>query len=191
MRSVVVSTSSPVASVGLYEGTVLVSAREERAEWAASRASLHALEEVLEEAGWAPRDVGCWIADIGPGSFTGVRVGVMLVKAIAFALGKPVSGLSAFDLIGPTAAAIPVRRGQYLLRELPGEEPRLVGEDDPRLAAASGYGERFEEPVYPSAARAGQVLAKAVTMRPEELAPAYILEPSISKPKVPYPERRT
>lgn len=186
-----ISTSSPIASVGLYEGPFLVSAREERAEWAASRASLRALEELLGEARWAPRDVGCWVADIGPGSFTGVRVGVMLTKAISFALGTPVAGLSAFDLIGSGAAAIPVRRGSYLLRARRGEEPAFVPEDDPRLAAAAGYGERFEQPVYPSALRAGPLLAQAVTMRPEELAPAYLVEPSISKPRVPYPERRT
>jgi tRNA threonylcarbamoyl adenosine modification protein YeaZ len=43
------------------------------------------------------KDIECLVCGTGPGSFTGVRVGVMYAKTLAFALGKPVIGISSFD----------------------------------------------------------------------------------------------
>jgi len=42
-------------------------------------------------------DIDCLVCGTGPGSFTGVRVGVMYAKTLAFALGKPIIGISSFD----------------------------------------------------------------------------------------------
>jgi tRNA threonylcarbamoyladenosine biosynthesis protein TsaB len=52
------------------------------------------IEQVLTEAGIRLQDIDCFAAASGPGSFTGVRVGLSAVKGLAAALGKPAVGVS-------------------------------------------------------------------------------------------------
>jgi tRNA threonylcarbamoyladenosine biosynthesis protein TsaB len=73
---------------------------------------------ILENAGWELAEIDCFAAAAGPGSFTGVRVGLSAAKGLAEALGKPavaVSNLEAIVWHGTAplrAAAIDARRGQ-------------------------------------------------------------------------------
>jgi tRNA threonylcarbamoyl adenosine modification protein YeaZ len=55
------------------------------------------IEAFLTESDVTLTDIQCLVCGTGPGSFTGVRVGVMYAKTLAFALGKPVIGISSFD----------------------------------------------------------------------------------------------
>jgi tRNA threonylcarbamoyladenosine biosynthesis protein TsaB len=55
------------------------------------------IEAFLTESNVTLKDIQCLVCGTGPGSFTGVRVGVMYAKTLAFALGKPVIGISSFD----------------------------------------------------------------------------------------------
>lgn len=56
-----------------------------------------AIDAFLASNGATLRDIDCLVCGTGPGSFTGVRVGVMYAKTLAFALGKPIIGISSFD----------------------------------------------------------------------------------------------
>jgi len=56
-----------------------------------------AINTFLEGNGATLDDIDCLVCGTGPGSFTGVRVGVMYAKTLAFALGKPIIGISSFD----------------------------------------------------------------------------------------------
>jgi tRNA threonylcarbamoyladenosine biosynthesis protein TsaB len=53
-----------------------------------------AIEQTLAGANLQLRDIDCFAAASGPGSFTGVRVGLSAVKGLAAALGKPAVGIS-------------------------------------------------------------------------------------------------
>ena len=55
------------------------------------------IDTFLAENNATLKDIECLVCGTGPGSFTGVRVGVMYAKTLAFALGKPVIGISSFD----------------------------------------------------------------------------------------------
>ena len=55
------------------------------------------IDSFLAENNATLKDIECLVCGTGPGSFTGVRVGVMYAKTLAFALGKPVIGISSFD----------------------------------------------------------------------------------------------
>jgi tRNA threonylcarbamoyl adenosine modification protein YeaZ len=55
------------------------------------------IEAFLADAEVCFQDVDCLACGTGPGSFTGVRVGVMYAKTLAFALGKQIIGISSFD----------------------------------------------------------------------------------------------
>ncbi len=57
------------------------------------------IEKTLSEAYLAPEDCDCFVAVTGPGSFTGIRIGISCVKGFAVALGKKAAGVTAFDML--------------------------------------------------------------------------------------------
>ncbi len=60
---------------------------------------LSKIEKVLGVCKLSLGDIDCLAVDIGPGSFTGLRIGIATVKGLSFALNKPVLGLCSLDLI--------------------------------------------------------------------------------------------
>ncbi len=78
-----------------------------------------AVDELLSVAGLSPADLAALAVDVGPGSFTGVRIGVCHGNAMALALGVPVVSVNALEalawpLLGdsrPVAAIIDARNG--------------------------------------------------------------------------------
>jgi tRNA A37 threonylcarbamoyladenosine modification protein TsaB len=180
------STSAPLISVAVFREDALLGSRHGFAPGKASDTCLQYLIELLNETGLPLQEVTLFAADIGPGSFTGIKVGVTIAKTLAYSLKGSCSPLLAFDLIDPhQSTAIPVTKGKYLLR-LKGEEPLLVPESDERLSQAIGYGDRYPTPQYPLAENARLLYPHFQVVSPMELVPYYGLEPSISLPKKPY-----
>src|SRR4051794_39815868 len=58
-----------------------------------------ALQEVLNAMGWAARDVNLVAVAIGPGSFTGLRIGVTTAKAFAYAAETEIVGVDTLEAI--------------------------------------------------------------------------------------------
>jgi tRNA threonylcarbamoyladenosine biosynthesis protein TsaB len=66
-------------------------------------------DELLEQAGVEPRELTALVAGTGPGSFTGVRIGLAAARALAFALELPLAGVSTLDALAAGApGAVPV-----------------------------------------------------------------------------------
>lgn len=68
---------------------------------------LGAIELVLREAHCAVEDLDGWAISLGPGSFTGLRIGVSTVKGLAFANRKPVTGVSTLDVLASQTSPTP------------------------------------------------------------------------------------
>jgi tRNA threonylcarbamoyladenosine biosynthesis protein TsaB len=58
-----------------------------------------ALDDVLRQAGWKPRDVQLVAVTVGPGSFTGLRIGVTTAKTLAYAVGADIIGVNTLEVI--------------------------------------------------------------------------------------------
>jgi tRNA threonylcarbamoyladenosine biosynthesis protein TsaB len=92
-----------------------------------------ALAHLLGQVGLVPRDVQVVAVDVGPGLFTGLRVGVASAKGLAQALGVGVIGATSLDVLvagaagtgqrGPVLAVVDARRGEVFaaLRDVTGE----------------------------------------------------------------------
>lgn len=179
----VFSTSSPLASVAIFSdnGSPLIAA-EEWAPMSASKVVLTLLDRILTEGGWNPSDLTGFVADLGPGSFTGVKVGVTLAKALAFAGNGRCGGIPAQRLVSHTGTVVlPSRKGEVFV--LNGDE-FFLSENVP--VGAVGYGSGVVDPVYPVSARCEQVWNEIAWTDPMHLIPRYLIEPSISTPKKPF-----
>jgi tRNA threonylcarbamoyladenosine biosynthesis protein TsaB len=73
------------------------------------------ITDLLREGRVGLAEIDCFAAASGPGSFTGVRVGLAAVKGLASALGKPVAAISnlrALAALGNLTPVIDARRGE-------------------------------------------------------------------------------
>lgn len=124
------SPPKPVTTVLALETSTLVcrvallvhgELRGERAADAtqASEALLPLIDAVLTDAGLAPGGVELFATSAGPGSFTGLRIGLATAKGLAFALARPLVTVSSLAALAATCAtpgalvacAIDARRG--------------------------------------------------------------------------------
>ena len=79
---------------------------------------MDAVEETLAKAGMQPADCDFFCAVTGPGSFTGIRIGISTVKGFCAALHRPALGVTSFAALaynaeGKVLAAIPAGRDFY------------------------------------------------------------------------------
>jgi len=99
MRILALDTSTNVASVAILEDDVIIG------EYSCNKGKTHSqrlmpmIQSLLEKVGLSATDIDAFSASIGPGSFTGLRIGVTTVKAMAFAAGKPVISIYTLDAL--------------------------------------------------------------------------------------------
>lgn len=115
MRLLALATAGPFAAVGFCDGRgAPVSAPlGEGAE--RGRGVLREIDRLLVSHGLAPRDLEGIAVEVGPGSFTGVRVGVATAKALALGLSIPVVAVVSLDALA--LAAGPTDREILALRD--------------------------------------------------------------------------
>jgi tRNA threonylcarbamoyladenosine biosynthesis protein TsaB len=104
MLTLAFDTATSVATSALVRDGELVAERSSRAARVLADA-----DELLAAAGAQPRDLNAIVAGTGPGSFTGVRIGLAAARALAFALELPLAGVSTLAALAAGApGAVPV-----------------------------------------------------------------------------------
>jgi tRNA threonylcarbamoyladenosine biosynthesis protein TsaB len=97
-------TATDVATSALVADGEVLGERTSRA-----ATLLEDVDALLRQAGMHTRDVEGLAVGIGPGSFTGVRIGLSTARGLALALGLPVAGVSTLDALAAGAPdALPV-----------------------------------------------------------------------------------
>jgi len=189
---------SPADGVALRAERVTVDARAHGELLAPS------IQAVIAEGGAAPRDLAAIVAGLGPGPFTGLRVGLVTAVAMAHTLGIPTYGVCTLDAFahgtsGRLLVATDARRREVYWAEY-ADGQRVAGPSVSAPAAietaatnATGDGAvRYRDvlglpvvgPQFPPAAAlaalaADRVLAKATT---EPLTPLYLRRPDAVPP---------
>lgn len=99
-----IDTSSAACSAALCRDGKLLGETVMNSALTHSQTIMPAVEALLEKEGLAPNDVDVFAAVAGPGSFTGVRIGVCAVKALCLAAGRPCARVDALEAIAEGAA---------------------------------------------------------------------------------------
>ncbi|AVR45334.1 tRNA (adenosine(37)-N6)-threonylcarbamoyltransferase complex dimerization subunit type 1 TsaB [Christiangramia fulva] len=93
-------TATTNCSVGIAENGELIAVREDNNKNYSHAEKLHVfIDEALKEAGLKPEDLEAVAVSKGPGSYTGLRIGVSAAKGLCFALGIPLISIPTLDLL--------------------------------------------------------------------------------------------
>jgi tRNA threonylcarbamoyladenosine biosynthesis protein TsaB len=92
-------TSHRQGSVALCRGETLLAARQLDASQRTAQSLLPAIDSLLQQAGWSPAELDLIAVSQGPGSFTGLRIGVTTAKTLAYASGAGIVGLNTLEVI--------------------------------------------------------------------------------------------
>ena len=198
-------TATPAVTVALHDGQRVVASQTHVDARRHGELLAPAITAVLDEA-WVPRqDVTAVAVGVGPGPFTGLRVGLVTARTLGLALGIPVYGVCTLDVLAAGAVdgglgedflvATDARRKEVYWASYDGQGGRLDGPQVSRPAdvatqlpvvgeGASLYPESFpgaRGPVYPDA----RVLADVVSSERAELLdpePLYLRRPDVMAP---------
>ncbi|MEX2177014.1 MAG: tRNA (adenosine(37)-N6)-threonylcarbamoyltransferase complex dimerization subunit type 1 TsaB [Pirellulaceae bacterium] len=99
MLTLALETSAAGGSIALLQGDALLAGEGLPADRRSASALAPAVAAMLQKLGIQPADIGLVATTIGPGSFTGLRVGVTTAKALAYAIGCDAIGLDTLDVI--------------------------------------------------------------------------------------------
>ncbi|WP_448626890.1 tRNA (adenosine(37)-N6)-threonylcarbamoyltransferase complex dimerization subunit type 1 TsaB [Geodermatophilus sp. URMC 64] len=195
------ATPTLVAGVARWSAGAAVEVLAERAVPSGNRHAellTPAIQAALAGAGVALGDLGAIVAGLGPGPFTGLRVGVVTATTLADARGLPAVGVCSLDAIGTGARTVvtDARRREVYWAAYDDAGARVAGPgvDRPEELAAAGpfvgdnrFAERLGAPVAPAdVTTAGLVAAAAAQLSDPSAAgpllPLYLRRPDATPP---------
>ena len=99
MKILGIDTSTPIGSVALIDGESLVAEHTLNIVKAHSSRLMPAIDTVLKWGDITADELDGCAVGIGPGSFTGIRIGIATIKSLCYALDKPIIGVSTLEAI--------------------------------------------------------------------------------------------
>lgn len=158
MRILAIDSTANVATAAICEDERVIKLEAVESGLKHSEMLLPMIERELEESGLSVRDIDLFACSAGPGSFTGVRIGVATIKGLAFG-GRPCIGVSSLFALalnmqgekGIICAAMDARRDQLYnaLFRVDGEKTERLCED--RVVSAEELScelSQFNENIY-------------------------------------------
>jgi tRNA threonylcarbamoyladenosine biosynthesis protein TsaB len=143
MKLLAIDTAANLCAVAVFDTVarvVMAEAGEDIGKGHAERL-MPMIDDCLHEAGVTVSEIGKVAVAMGPGSFTGIRVGVAAARGLGLALGCPVVGVTTLETLAeaardtylgrPVIAAIDARRGEVYAQAFgadgrPEEEPQVL-----------------------------------------------------------------
>jgi tRNA threonylcarbamoyladenosine biosynthesis protein TsaB len=149
-----VETSGRSSSVAITSDGSLVAERTSQAKTLThSEKLMPQIETLLRESGLGIGEIDIFAASGGPGSFTGLRIGITCVKTLAYASGKPVVCVPTLDILAmnavsagyPVCAVMDARNGQVYSAVFHFKENIPVPEGDYSAGHIDELGGRLKE----------------------------------------------
>ncbi|MFY1677194.1 MULTISPECIES: tRNA (adenosine(37)-N6)-threonylcarbamoyltransferase complex dimerization subunit type 1 TsaB [unclassified Streptomyces] len=209
MLLLALDTATPAVSVALHDGADVVASSSQVDARRHGELLLPAIDRLLAETGLTLDSVTDIVAGVGPGPYTGLRVGLMTAETFGLALGVPVHGLCtldglarAADLGGPFVVATDARRKEVYWARYADSRTRLTEPSVDRPAdiaervaglPAVGAGALMYPEVFPRAREPEHATAAALArLAAERLAagealprprPLYLRRPDARVPR--------
>lgn len=99
MITLAIDSTAKAASAALLKDSTVIAEYTQNTGHTHSETMLPMAEAVMKAAGVTTDDVDLFAIAAGPGSFTGVRIGISLIKGLCFGKNKPIASLSAMDTL--------------------------------------------------------------------------------------------
>jgi tRNA threonylcarbamoyladenosine biosynthesis protein TsaB len=155
MRVLAVETSTLAGGVALLDGERMIGEYRLDVGVTHSERVMAAVDRVLGDAGWTLRDVRGLAVAVGPGSFTGLRIGLGTVKGLAFALSLPVAAVPTLDALAaslpfsslPVCPVLDARKGEVYTSYYRWDGGAMRREWDYLALAPGDLARRLDEPV--------------------------------------------
>ena len=151
-RIILIETSTSLCSVALAENGAITAYRESSAPKAHASLTAVFVQEVLAERGLALSDCDAVCVSKGPGSYTGLRVGVSTAKGLCFGSGKPLVAVGTLDTLVAQAdnsqfrfiiPMIDARRMEVYSAVF--EDSRQITETTPVIVEENSFSEYLEQ----------------------------------------------
>ena len=121
MRLLAIETATPGSSVAVVEDRRTLAAASRIDRMGHAGFLVPAIDFCFDQVGWSPVDLDAVVVDIGPGLYTGIRVGLATAQGLAAAFGIPVISALSVDALALEAktghrmiwAVIDARRGEF------------------------------------------------------------------------------
>ncbi|QDQ13205.1 tRNA (adenosine(37)-N6)-threonylcarbamoyltransferase complex dimerization subunit type 1 TsaB [Streptomyces spectabilis] len=210
MLLLALDTATPAVTVALHDGTSVVAESSQVDARRHGELLLPAVDRVLADAGVRLDAVTAVVTGVGPGPYTGLRVGLMTADTFGLALGVPVYGVCTLDGLayasgvedGPFVVATDARRKEVYWARYDDARTRVTGPAVDRPAdiaeqvaglPAVGAGATLYPETFPDARGPAHVAAAALAaIAAEKLAageelleprPLYLRRPDAQVPK--------
>ena len=154
MKILSLDSTADVGTVALCEDEKLLAEMTVNTGNTHSESLLPTVEAVLKITGSTINDIDLFACSTGPGSFTGLRIGIGTVKGLAYGLGKKVVGVSTLEALatnlafGENKIIIPVmdaRRGQFYTAKFSFKKGKLERISDDMAQSFEDFFEDFAQ----------------------------------------------
>lgn len=199
MLLLALDTATPAVTVAVTDGQGILGV--ERGEGATKHGELlgPAIESVLRQAGAAPADLTDVAVGVGPGPFTGLRVGIVTARTLAASLGLTAHGVCTLDIVAadvrlaePFIVATDARRKEVYWAEYDADgrrvgEPQVSKPHDLGPLPVFGRGAQMyaevlryaEGPLDPDAATLADIVVSRTAVE-LPLEPLYLRRPDVT-----------
>lgn len=147
MRLLAIEAATPASSVALGMGREVVASAEQVDRRGHAAFIVSALDFCFDQVGWRPHELDAIVVDVGPGLYTGIRVGLSTAQGLAAALGVPLVPLNSLDIIALRAAThrrhiwsvVDVRRGELAVASYRAVPGGVVKDGPPQLVTVERF----------------------------------------------------
>jgi tRNA threonylcarbamoyladenosine biosynthesis protein TsaB len=102
-RILCVDTSSFICSISIFENLSLISSNSSEVEKSHSKLIIQLIDQSLKNAKIKINELDAFAVSMGPGSYTGLRIGVSTIKGLCYSLEKPLISINTLEILSKSA----------------------------------------------------------------------------------------
>ena len=102
-RILCIDTSSFICSISIFENLSLISSNSSEVEKSHSKLIIQLIDQSLKDAKIKINELDAFAVSMGPGSYTGLRIGVSTIKGLCYSLDKPLISINTLEILSKSA----------------------------------------------------------------------------------------